>query len=193
MYLCSTHGFVPWLIRWSERHPLNREEGMATNHGITLNTQPWGNTHMQTYNQTHTGTGNDQQVSTTHVDIQCCALGNKHILWCAVMWSPLLEFNQNSIILTWLTLTQKLITGDCFSHIEAEKSLYADWYSFALTQIMFSHVVCKSAVQFTLASGKVSLKNVGSHDSSVKKVLAVHKCVIMTALKNRCSLSDKRH
>lgn len=37
--------------------------------------------------------------------------------------------------------SQKLITGDCFSHIEAEKSLYADWYSFALTQIMFSQAV----------------------------------------------------
>lgn len=71
------------------------------------------------------------------------------------------------------------------SHIEGEKSQNVNWYYFALTQIMFSHAVWKSAVQFTLASGKVSLKYVGSHDSSVKKVLAVHKCVIMTALKNR--------
>lgn len=34
----------------------------------------------------------------------------------------------------------------------------------------------------TLASGKVSLKKVGSHDSRVKKVLAVQRCVTITAL-----------
>lgn len=34
----------------------------------------------------------------------------------------------------------------------------------------------------TLASGKVSLKNVGSHDSRVKKELAVQRCVTITAL-----------
>ncbi len=34
----------------------------------------------------------------------------------------------------------------------------------------------------TLASGKVSLKNVGSHDKRVKKVLAVQRCVTITAL-----------
>lgn len=40
----------------------------------------------------------------------------------------------------------------------------------------------KSGVWFTLASGKVSLKNVGSHDKRVKKVLAVQRCVTITAL-----------
>lgn len=34
----------------------------------------------------------------------------------------------------------------------------------------------------TLASGKESLKKVGSHDSRVKKVLAVQRCVTITAL-----------
>lgn len=34
----------------------------------------------------------------------------------------------------------------------------------------------------TLESGKVSLKNVGSHDKRVKKVLAEQRCVIITAL-----------
>lgn len=34
----------------------------------------------------------------------------------------------------------------------------------------------------TLASGKESLKNVGSHDRRVKKVLAVQRCVTITAL-----------
>jgi len=28
-------------MRWSERQPLSREEGMATSQGTTLNTQPW--------------------------------------------------------------------------------------------------------------------------------------------------------
>lgn len=36
--------------------------------------------------------------------------------------------------------------------------------------------------RFTLASGKVSLKNVGSHDKRVKKVLAVQRWVTITAL-----------
>lgn len=35
----------------------------------------------------------------------------------------------------------------------------------------------------TLESGNVSLKNVGSHDNRVKKVLAEQRCVIITALK----------
>lgn len=34
----------------------------------------------------------------------------------------------------------------------------------------------------TLESGNVSLKNVGSHDKRVKKVLAEQRCVIITAL-----------
>lgn len=28
-------------MRWSERQPLKRDEGMATDQGMTLNTQPW--------------------------------------------------------------------------------------------------------------------------------------------------------
>lgn len=36
----------------------------------------------------------------------------------------------------------------------------------------------------TLASGKVSLKKVGSQDKRVKKVLAVQRCVTITALHN---------
>lgn len=35
----------------------------------------------------------------------------------------------------------------------------------------------------TLESGNVSLKNVGSHDNRVKKVLAEQRCVMITALK----------
>lgn len=35
----------------------------------------------------------------------------------------------------------------------------------------------------TLASGKESLKNIGSHDNRVKKVLAVQRCVTITALR----------
>lgn len=34
----------------------------------------------------------------------------------------------------------------------------------------------------TLESGNVSLKNVGSHDKRVKKVLAEQRCVMITAL-----------
>lgn len=30
-------------MRWSDRQPLKRDEGMATNQGMTLNTQPWRN------------------------------------------------------------------------------------------------------------------------------------------------------
>lgn len=44
---------------------------------------------------------------------------------------------------------------------------------------------------FTLASGKVSLKNVGSHDKRVKKVLAVQRCVTMTALVGECRETDR--
>lgn len=40
----------------------------------------------------------------------------------------------------------------------------------------------KKGSVFTLASGNVSLKNVGSHDKRVKKVLAVQRCVTITAL-----------
>lgn len=28
-------------MRWSDRQPLKRDEGMATNQGITLKIQPW--------------------------------------------------------------------------------------------------------------------------------------------------------
>lgn len=35
----------------------------------------------------------------------------------------------------------------------------------------------------TLESGNVSLKNVGSHDKRVKKVLAEQRCVTITALR----------
>lgn len=28
-------------MRWSDRQPLKRDEGMATDQGMTLNTQPW--------------------------------------------------------------------------------------------------------------------------------------------------------
>lgn len=41
-----------------------------------------------------------------------------------------------------------------------------------------------------MASGKVSLKNVGSHDNRVKKVLAVQRCVTITALVRE--LKDKQ-
>lgn len=40
----------------------------------------------------------------------------------------------------------------------------------------------KKGTSLTLASGKESLKNVGSHDRRVKKVLAVQRCVTITAL-----------
>lgn len=46
--------------------------------------------------------------------------------------------------------------------------------------------------QVTLASGKVSLKNVGSHDKRVKKVLAVQRCVIITALGNGCEEQNRQ-
>lgn len=176
MRLCSTCGFVPWLIRWSERHPLNREEGMATNHGITLNTQPWRNTHMQTYNQTHTHRNTHWTIGPPNT----CGHTVLHTQMCCCYAEPPAGVQPEQHHTNIINNLQLFM-----SHIEGEKSQYANWYYFALTQIMFSHAVWKSAVQFTLASGKVSLKYVGSHDSSVKKVLAVHKCVIMTALKNR--------
>lgn len=79
-------GFVPWLIRWSERQPLNREEGMATNHGITLNTQPWGNTHADIQSNTHRRT---QEQAMNNRRVQCMwytllRIGIKHTLWCDV-------------------------------------------------------------------------------------------------------------
>ncbi|TNN40693.1 hypothetical protein EYF80_049134 [Liparis tanakae] len=43
----------------------------------------------------------------------------------------------------------------------------------------------KEAGVGTLASGKVSLKNVGSHDRRVKKVLAAQRCVTITALSGK--------
>ncbi len=200
-------GFVPWLIRWSERQPLNREEGMATNHGITLNTQPWGNTHADIRSNTHTDTHRNRQwtIGDIRMWYTLLRIGIKHTLWCDVESPAGVQPQQHHTNMA-SSLFLRNNYWRLFSHIEGEKSQYADWYSVALTQIVFSHAVWKSVVQFTLASGKVSLKNVGSHDSSVKKVLAVHKCVIITALKfrqerlecirNQChqhSLSDIRH
>lgn len=46
--MCFDHpslGDSPWLMRWSDRHPLKRDDGMATNQGITLNIQPWRGEH----------------------------------------------------------------------------------------------------------------------------------------------------
>lgn len=45
----------------------------------------------------------------------------------------------------------------------------------------------------TLESGNVSLKNVGSHDNRVKKVLAEQRCVIITALKRDKETSQQKH
>lgn len=43
-------------------------------------------------------------------------------------------------------------------------------------------VINTESSPITLESGNVSLKNVGSHDKRVKKVLAEQRCVIITAL-----------
>lgn len=45
----------------------------------------------------------------------------------------------------------------------------------------------------TLESGNVSLKNVGSHDNRVKKVLAEQRCVIITALKMDKETNQQKH
>lgn len=45
----------------------------------------------------------------------------------------------------------------------------------------------------TLESGNVSLKNVGSHDNRVKKVLAEQRCVIITALKMDKERNQQKH
>lgn len=45
----------------------------------------------------------------------------------------------------------------------------------------------------TLESGNVSLKNVGSHDNRVKKVLAEQRCVIITALKMDKETTQQKH
>lgn len=45
----------------------------------------------------------------------------------------------------------------------------------------------------TLESGNVSLKNVGSHDNRVKKVLAEQRCVIITALEMDKETNQQKH
>ncbi len=96
-------------------------------------------------------------------------IGIKHTLWCDVMWSPLLEFNHNSIILTWPAL---FLRNNYWRHrIERNLSIQTD---ILLLWHRCSHTLFEKAL-FGLPwhQGRLSLKYVGSHDSSVKKVLAV--------------------